>query len=216
MEKNNTILSHLTSRNVRYSALKLAEENIKKSLVEQGFFNFLKQMNNLDTEPVRRQAIAQRRLEISRRLEAQRQSNPNAIPSISRLMGRSVRKFGKDGIAMTILSGLLSGRGLKGGIGDLASGAVRTYRKARLDRDRFIEIAKKRAAATISTPTPPPLTPAEKARQEGEARRAAQQAARAASVNRGVVPRPRGETSGFDVLESKKYSVKYLKSKYYK
>ena len=215
MENNNTISSHLTSRNVRYSALKLAEENIKKSLVEQGFFNFLKQMNNLDTEPVRNEIIAKRRLEISRRLEAQRKSNnPNAIPSISRLMGRSVRKFGKSGFALTILSGLLSGRGLKGGIGDLASGAVRTYRKAELDRDRLI--AKRRAATTVSTPTPPPLTPAEIARQKGEARRAAQEAARAASVNRGVVPRPRGETSGFDVLESKKYSVKYLKSKYYK
>ena len=209
MTSHNTKSNNQTNRNVRFGAFQIAENNIKKSIQEQGFFNFLSQMNKLPVNSYQRLQQPQ---------QQQQQLKQPAIPTIPRLMGRSVGKFGVAGAIGTILTSLISGRGLKGAIGDLAGGGIRTLRKAAIDKARLEAAAKRRNSNAPVTPAPPQAseTPAEKARREGEARKAAIMAARQASINAGTVQRTRGDTSGYDVSESKKYGVKYLKSKYYK
>jgi hypothetical protein len=208
MSTENTNTAHLTSRNARYGAYKIAENNIKKSIQEQGFFNFMRGINAQNTGAMNARTAAEQQAAKQAQAAAEAQKNPASnVPSMPRLLGRSVRKFGVVGVAATMANAFLSGRGLKGGIGDLVRGGVfATGRAAR-------EKARAEARARRNAP-PPPETPAEKARREGEARRKAAEAQRQADINRGIV-RTR-DTGGYDVAESKKYNLKYLKSKYYK
>jgi hypothetical protein len=211
MSTENTNTAHLTSRNARYGAFKLAENNIKKSIQEQGFFNFLRGINAQNTGAMNARTAAEqqaaKQAAIQAKAAADAKNPASNVPSMPRLLGRSVGKFGVVGVAATMANAFLSGRGLKGGIGDLVRGGVFAAGRAAREKARAEARAKRNAP-------PPPETPAEKARREGEARRKAAEAKRQADINRGIIPTR--DTGGYDVLESKKYNLKYLKSKYYK
>jgi hypothetical protein len=215
MSTENTNTAHLTSRNARYGAYKLAENNIKKSIQEQGFFNFMRGINAQNTSAIRGQIASQQQAAKQAQAAAEAQKNPASnVPSMPRLLGRSVGKFGVAGVLATLANSFLSGRGLKGGIGDLVRGGVFAAGRAAREKARAEARAKRNAPPPPPTPEEAARLKAEKARQEGEARRKAAEAQRQADINRGIV-RTR-DTGGYDVAESKKYNLKYLKSKYYK